>query len=436
MKKNGSIRTLLISLVLFVVFAALLFGVNVFAAPIIASNGSAAELAPLYSVMPDAKGFELIYDAADPAASALTEVPGTVRSVSRESSGLGYVLRLSTTEGYTHEPIELSLAVDGEGRISGAEVTVYPETKDMGVDSYPLTYIGKDSALADVGLVAGVTYSSSAFRGAVLDGFDALIANDLISEGVKSDAQLLEELLPVLFPGLANAAGVLQVEPAEAAGEVQKAMLSTTGGGFAAIVAEGESSYLVIVNASDLRRVYDVDGNDVTADKAALAGLVSPTLTDFGAADVKAIGRLLGDGAELTALPLEGVYNSVTGAYRVQDGDSTCYAFSARPFGYSNMPMTLWYVLDENGAIVVMNAEEWILVGEYFSNYELDEPSYRAGFAGLTADSFTGEQALISGATVSSDAVRTATDDVFAAFAALTDAGVIAPEEGGESLEG
>ena len=77
------------------------------------------------------------------------------------------------------------------------------------------------------------------------------------------------------------------------------------------------------------------------------------------------------------------------------------------------MPMTVYIVVDNTGAIVSMTADELILFKEYFEAYTLDEPSYKAGFQGLTADTWTGEQALISGATMSSDAVATATTDIF-----------------------
>ena len=81
--------------------------------------------------------------------------------------------------------------------------------------------------------------------------------------------------------------------------------------------------------------------------------------------------------------------------------------------------MELYYVLDESGAITAFRAKELILYSEYFSNYTLDEPSYKEGFLGLTAESFNGEQALIAGATMSTDAVDTATRDVFEAFGLL-----------------
>lgn len=41
------------------------------------------------------------------------------------------------------------------------------------------------------------------------------------------------------------------------------------------------------------------------------------------------------------------------------------------------MPMLLYYVLDESGAIVSMTADEFILMGDYFNAYELNESDYK-----------------------------------------------------------
>ena len=427
-KKTGFAASALVLVLIFAVFALVLFGINIFAAPLIEANGSAQQFAPLYSVMPEAKGFELIYDANDSAASALVDVPETVQAIYSETSGLGYAIRLSTTQGYTKEPIEFTIAIDAEGKISGTELTAYPDTKDFGAD-YPGSFIGQDSALGDVGLVAGVTYSSSAFKNAVSDGFAALIANDLVGAGVKSDAQILTELSVQVFTGLANRDGVAQVEEPEIAeGQftfIQKIMKALNGSGFAFVAKDGESSYLLICNVSGAVRVYDIEGKDVT--DTANAAMVEEASSYAAAntvstadAELKKLQTMVSEGAELTALPLDDVFNSVTGAYRVTDGETTLYGFCARPYAYSNQPIAVYYVLDENGAIVSMACDEIILFGEYFTSYELDEAKYKEGFAGLTADSFTGEQTLISGATASTNAMTVAIEDVFAAFQAIS----------------
>lgn len=427
-KKTGFAASALVLVLIFAVFALVLFGINIFAAPLIEANGSAQQFAPLYSVMPEAKGFELIYDANDSAASALVDVPETVQAIYSETSGLGYAIRLSTTQGYTKEPIEFTIAIDAEGKISGTELTAYPDTKDFGAD-YPGSFIGQDSALGDVGLVAGVTYSSSAFKNAVSDGFAALIGNGLVGAGVKSDAQILTELSVQVFTGLANRDGVAQVEEPEIAeGQftfIQKIMKALNGSGFAFVAKDGESSYLLIANASGTVRVYDIEGKDIT--ETANAAMVEEASSYAAAntvstadAEQKKLRTMVSEGAELTALSLGDAFNSVTGAYRIADGETTLYGFCARPYAYSNQPIAVYFVLDENGAIVSMASDEIILFGEYFTSYELDESQYKEGFAGLTADSFTGEQALISGATASTNAMTVATEDVFAAFQAIS----------------
>ena len=426
-KKSGFAASALVLVLIFAVFALVLFGINIFAAPLIAANGSAQQFAPLYSVMPEAKGFELIYDANDSAASALVDVPETVQAIYSESSGLGYAIRLSTTQGYTKEPIEFTIAIDAEGKISGTELTAYPDTKDFGAD-YPGSFIGQDSALGDVGLVAGVTFSSSAFKNAVSDGFAALISNGLVGAGVKSDAQILTELSVQVFTGLANRDGVAQVEEPELAeGQfsfVQKIMKALNGSGFAFVAKDGESSYLLVCNVSGAVRVYDIEGKDVT--DTANAAMVEEASSYAAAntvsnadAELKKLRTMVSDGAELTAVSLGDAFNSVTGAYRIVDGETTLYGFCARPYAYSNQPIAVYFVLDESGAIVSMACDEIILFGEYFTSYELDEAKYKEGFAGLTAGSFTGEQTLISGATASTNAMTVATEDVFAAFQAI-----------------
>ena len=426
-KKSGFAASALVLVLIFAVFALVLFGINIFAAPLIAANGSAQQFAPLYSVMPEAKGFELIYDANDSAASALVDVPETVQAIYSETSGLGYAIRLSTTQGYTKEPIEFTIAIDAEGKISGTELTAYPDTKDFGAD-YPGSFIGQDSALGDVGLVAGVTYSSSAFKNAVSDGFAALISNGLVGAGVKSDAQILTELSVQVFTGLANRDGVAQVEEPEIAeGQfsfIQKIMKALNGSGFAFVAKDGESSYLLVCNVSGAVRVYDIEGKDVT--DTANAAMVEEASSYAAAntvstadAELKKLRTMVSEGAELTAVSLGDAFNSVTGAYRIADGETTLYGFCARPYAYSNQPIAVYFVLDESGAIVSMACDEIILYGEYFTSYELDEAKYKEGFAGLTAGSFTGEQTLISGATASTNAMTVATEDVFAAFQAI-----------------
>ena len=421
-KKEFS-KSVLALVAIVLVAVLLLTGLNFITAPLIAENGSAAAFAPLYAVMPDAAGFDQLYDAADPDSSALANVPASVQSIYGETGGMGYVLRLSTSEGYTNQPIEFTLAIDAEGKISGVELTAYPETKDMGKETYPQTYLGQDSTLANVSLVAGVTYSSTAFKNAVADGFAALIDNGLIGAGVKGDEQILTEMLADVFPGIVNPTGTPQYEEQEiVCSYITKSLKALNDSGFALIMKNGDATYMAVCNAFGSVKIVDVDGNEVSDDAMAAEAkaYAEANIVSHSDGDLNKVKLLVPDASDVTAISLDGVYNSVTCAYKAE---GVGYVFVSRSYGYSNEPMVIYYVIDDNGAIVTMTADELILFKEYFTSYQLDESSYKAGFTGLTGDSFTGDEALISGATVSSDAIRVATEDAFTAFAAVNENG-------------
>lgn len=394
-KKEFS-KSVLALIAIVLVAVLLLTGLNFITAPLIAENGSAAAFAPLYAVMPDAAGFDQLYDAADPGSSALANIPASVQSIYGETGGMGYALRLSTSAGYTKEPIELTLAIDAEGKISGIELTAYPETKDVGED-YPQTYIGQDSTLADVALVAGVTYSSSAFKNAVADGFAALVNNGLIGAGVKGDEQILTEMLADVFPGIVNPTGTPQYEEQEiVCSYITKSLKALNDSGFALIMKNGDATYMAVCNAFGSVKIVDVDGNEVSDDAMAAEAkaYAEANIVSHSDGDLNKVKLLVPDASDVTAISLDGVYNSVTCAYKAE---GVGYVFVSRSYGYSNEPMVIYYVIDDNGAIVTMTADELILFKEYFTSYQLDESSYKAGFTGLTGDSFTGDEALISG---------------------------------------
>ncbi len=404
MKKT--IRSILCLVLLLAVMLAGAWGVNAATAPIIEAKAKA--------LLGDAVE---IYNAADPAASALTVAEDSVRVIYKDDTKQLYTLDLSTSEGYSHGPIELKLTVDFEGRIAGLELVSSADDKDLGEAFLP-SFAGQDSALGAVELVAGVTFSSSAIRNAVAGGMNALIENGLITAGQKSGEQLLTELMPLVYPGIVNKAGAIQGEELAGGGSVTKGYKALNGSGSAWFVHANDADYLAVASFLGGVSLYDVEGNSV--DDAALLGevaaLAAQANDDLHEAQQKALAKLLPEGATMEPMQIVGLANSVTGAYYVSAGEEVFYAFAAHPYGYANEVMELFYVLDENGAIVTMRAKELILHSEYFSNYTLDEPAYREGFVGLNGESYSGQDALIAGATMSSEAVDTATRDVFEAF--------------------
>ena len=91
------------------------------------------------------------------------------------------------------------------------------------------------------------------------------------------------------------------------------------------------------------------------------------------------------------------------------------YGFYSRSYGFHQMDV--YIVLDENGAIAKIDAKQFIFDEDYFMNFGgMDATEYKNGFVGLTGETFNGDAAIIATATMTSNAMKEATSDAFAAF--------------------
>ena len=409
-------------LVIFTVFGAIAFGLNFHTAPLIEENNKGAEFAPLLAVLPGAKDFERIYDAADAGASTLVGIPTSVLAIYKETSGLGFVFRVSATTQYTGaSPMEASVGIDAEGRICGIQIDTYTESIDFRDKdpNYLGAFLGKDSALPDIGTVSGATYSSTAFKESISAGFSALIANNLVAEGVKSDAQILTEMIPTLAPGFSKTVEMT------VSGKMEKALRAENGAGFAYVLKDGDASYLAIVNAMGAAKLYNVAGEDVTAENAALVGEALAHATanqeDFSTALKTKLEREYPNATDITPCVLT-TYNTVVAAYSFTVDGATCYAFYSRSVGFHQMDVYLF--LDASGAIMKMDAKQFIFDEEYFMAFGgMDPAGYKQGFVGITGDTWNGDAAIIATATMTSNAVKQSTTDVFDAFKTIQNGG-------------
>jgi len=427
------VKTLAALLVIVLVFGAAMFGLNFYTGPIIEANNAGAEFAPLLAVMPEGAAFD---GEARLELAALKDVPASVVSVYREAAGLGYAIRCTAESSYSTAPMEITIGISADGKICGVQIDSYNDSasfdfraKDPG---YLGTYIGKDSALADVGTVSGSTFSSTAFKDAVSQAMGVLIANDMIAAGVKTDAQILAELIPTLHTGLTSG-GLLKAEGVAASGNITEGYKALNGSGYAFIVQSGETSVLAIVNAAGTCRVYDTTGADVTEANAAIcdeALTAAGQAADFTEEAGKRITAACPDASDITAVPFTS-FGNVVYAASLQSGGKTCYAFYSRPLTYEDNVMAVTTVIDENGAIVSQDVKE-LLFGhgvEYLPAYHTygdtgsaNFKAYEGKFAGLTADKIS-DEILISGATISSTAVKLATQDAFTAFESVQNGG-------------
>ncbi len=369
----------------------------------------------LNAVLPDAAGFEEI-------TSTLTNLPASVLKVHKETSGLGFAIEIAAV-GYNKDaPMDVVLGVDAEGKIVEVKIYGYNDTPSFDITQKDPTYLdsykGQDSTLADVGIVAGSTISSTGFKTAISEAMAMLAENELIKAGVKSDAQILEEMIPTV------ATGFTKLVEATASGNIQKAFKAENGTGFAYIITEGDASYLAVVNAMDVCKVYDVDGADVTAAHASVAAEAtadaSAKQTDYLDDLTAKVEKMMDGATDITAVELD-TFNTVVSAVKFTVDGAEYYGFYSRSIGFHQMDV--FVVIDANGAIAKLDAKQFIFEEEYFFTFAGMPDGYRNGFIGITEDTWTGDEAIIATATMTSNAIKQSTTDAFASFDSIKNGG-------------
>ena len=382
------------------------------------AHAAAQALGGLLAVLPEGSTFGAD---AEIDLSTLTGVSEQVIKIYKEATGKGYAIQCKTVpHKYSSAPTLLTIGVSSDGKIIAINIDEYNDSwnvKDK-APGFMDSFVGKDSALEGV-IVGGATYSTGAIKNAVSAGLEALIANNMITAGVKSDEQILTELIPTVHTGM-NA----MTEIKNVTGNIKKAYKASNDTGYAYVILSGESNYLAVVNATGVCTVYDVEGNVVENTAVADEAIAhfDANKKDFSA-DVNAkFGRMVAGAADFTPIVLE-KYNNLAYAATFTAEGKTYYGFYSRVIGFQQMD--IYVVIDDNGAIVKTDAKEFVFEQEYFfgldPNFNVTE--YKNGFVGITGDTFTGNETLIGGATMSSNAVKNAIEESFNAFESIKNGG-------------
>ena len=424
------LKTFGILLVVIAIFGSAMFGLNFLTGPIIEAHNAGAANDRLNAVMPDGvKGFEditatltLPSQFVSPANAKRT---AKIVAVHKETSGLGYVVEVDWTSEDSHgnEPNRLLVGISTDGKIIKVNNEAYHDTDNYNIfnknPGYAATFEGQDSTLASVGLVAGSTHSSTAFRDAVSHAFEVLILNNMITAGVKSDAQILEEMIITVAPGFGK------MLKANASGNIAKAMKAENNTGFAYIMTKGDASYLAVVNALGVCKVYNVEGADVTAETEDLAteakAHAAANQTSYATKLQDKMGRMMSGATNFTALEFN-TFNTVVAAASFEVDGVTYYGFYSKSVGFEIMDV--YIILDANGAIVKVDAITLFFDTEHFPvDDTVDEAQYEGSFVGKNEETFTGDNATVAGATMTSDAMKQSTKDVFATFNSINEGG-------------
>lgn len=407
-------KKIIVPIIVLLLTAGCLFGINAFTSPIIEKHLADKASGEYAELMPDGKGFEKLD------LSTLKDVDSVVGEIVEETSGLGYIIKVNTRSSYTPAGSYLSftMVVSAQGDILDMKLTNYEDSNDFGAD-YPKTYIGQNATLADVNLVAGVTYSSSAFKEAVQKVFATLVANDMVKEAKKSNEQILKEMIV----DLDSAFGDLNKNPKFDESKKDGAVIKTSykalnGAAMGYIVSENDTDYLVLVNSANGCVAYDVEGNVATLSDDTLNACKQDASSALKTYAYSA--RFEANYAEATIQDaiIDSVFSSVVYACTIETAEETLYGYTARTYGFGGEIMEISVVVDANGVIKKTWAQILVFEAEYFSGNPFNASttqSYYAGYVGLNAETFTSSVALMTGATITSNAYEHAVKDILAA---------------------
>ena len=185
------IKNLAVFICICSVITVLLAATNFITAPIIAENQNAAANQALMEVMPDAKGFEAVD------ISAMT-LPATVTEVNKETSGLGYVIKL-TTAGYGTDMV-IMCGVTGDGVVTGAVCLSSNET--LGKEkTYGENFKDQDAAgVESVDTITGATKTTEAYKNAIKDALNSVVILGGGSVDIRTEEEILADNLAAAFP--------------------------------------------------------------------------------------------------------------------------------------------------------------------------------------------------------------------------------------------
>lgn len=160
--KNDNVKAVVVLFACCLAVAVLLAGINLVTAPKIEENNRIAML----------KSLEGLIEGADFEPLDTDGLPSSVTNAFTDKNGGGYALIFTAKSQYSSSPMQFSVGITEDGKISAIKQITYMESKSFG--TYPESFVGSDrSESAEAEVFAGVTYSSNAFKSALDDAFRA-----------------------------------------------------------------------------------------------------------------------------------------------------------------------------------------------------------------------------------------------------------------------
>ena len=178
MKKNDSLKSIIVLVSICIVIGAAMAGINMLTAERIAAVQAEKEARAIETVLPENDGFEKLED--------LSDLPDSVVAVYRDKDGEGIAMLLKAKGYDSSNPISIAVGFNNDGAITKCYViSCTGETSGIGTRVKGESFLSQFSGKGDMGgvdTISGATISSSAFLSAVEDAFKVLGSINISTE--------------------------------------------------------------------------------------------------------------------------------------------------------------------------------------------------------------------------------------------------------------
>lgn len=172
MKKNDSLKSIIVLVSICIVIGAAMAGVNMLTEERIAAVHAEKEAKAIRTVLPENEGFTKIENAG--------ELPDSVVSVFRDNDGEGIAMLLKAKGYDSSNPINIAVGFNSDGSITECcVISCTGETSGIGTKVKGEGFLSSFNGKTDtdgIDAISGATISSTAFLEAVEEAFE-LLAN-------------------------------------------------------------------------------------------------------------------------------------------------------------------------------------------------------------------------------------------------------------------
>ena len=378
-----SLKDVIVLVAICAVFAVILAYVNSITAPIIADRLNAAANEAYMAVMPGAKGFE------DVDLSEYKNLPTTVKEAKRETSGLGYAIKLET-KGYSTGMV-LIVGVSADGVVTGSTCIASNETwgLEAGLGE---KVVGKDiNTIVDV--EAGVTsLTVNGYRSAVEDAINAAaIFGGASIDARPEEVKFAEKLSLALPEGEGAFTKMVLLSALEGVDSVYEA---DNGKGYVCVIGTDSTGVFLGVNADGVA-VGDMSAEHKALAEAAIASVKANVAVDV---DLSAYA----DNSLITNY-VNYVKKTGNGTYMIEIKTSGNYT--------ADTPIVMLVVIDAEGKILDAQTVSHNETPN-FGGLKLEDGALNSEFIGKD-ETAIGEVDVKNGATITSTAYKNAILNAF-----------------------